>query len=268
MTKAAQLWIPILLCSMLATACYSEREDDAIDELNEQYDAHNQAEEVDGIPDGFDQCSPVLTAIIRDFPDSHPDFHHPGEQGKSGDALVEGMVADELGPNGKPTLGTNRFFSDNLEKWYESIPGINKTYIATVTLTDSGNGVWTHTNETFFPLGPYQGYGHEGNKDGNGVTRNFLFTTELRLIFTYKRGQRFRFKGDDDLWVFINGKLAIDLGGIHSEREKEVDIDTHATKAGMKPNKEYTMHIFHAERNPVESHFKIETNIECFTPMV
>jgi fibro-slime domain-containing protein len=264
---AIGLWMgPVFGCSS------SDEEDeegsnntDYYDGINSEYDTRPSDEYGQEIDSNYNQCSPTLLAIVRDFPDRHPDFHHSGEQGKAGADLVTGMVAVDLGADDKPILGTNRFFSDNLSEWYNTIPDVNKEFVATIRLAETANGVWTHNNDYFFPLGPNQGFGHENNTDGNGVRQNFLFTTELRLRFTYKQGQRFRFKGDDDLWVFINGKLAIDLGGIHSKREEEVDIDAHAQQYGMVPDQQYTMHIFHAERNPVESHFRIETNIECFT---
>ncbi len=262
------LWLGVLTpagCSEEAERAEEKRPPDDVDEQNTQYNTRSSDDFNATNTVSWNQCTPRLIAIVRDFPDRHPDFHHSGEDGKEGSDLVEGMVQEDLGPDEKPVIGTNDFFSSHLDEWYTTLSGVNQEFVATIELTDSGNGVWTHNNDAFFPLGPYQGYGHENNVDGAGVTRNFLFTTELKLRFTYKQGQRFRFKGDDDLWVFINNKLAIDLGGIHSQREMEVDIDAHAAKYGMTPDNVYPMHIFHAERNPVESHFRIETDIECFT---
>jgi fibro-slime domain-containing protein len=53
------------------------------------------------------------------------------------------------------------------------------------------------------------------NAGGICVGRNYTFTTELRYFFQYQGGETLTFRGDDDVWVFINGRLAVDVGGVH-----------------------------------------------------
>ena len=40
-----------------------------------------------------------------------------------------------------------------------------------------------------------------------------------------KKGQTFYFTADDDLWVYINNQLVIDLGGLHPPLEKNVNLN-------------------------------------------
>ncbi|MBD3392430.1 MAG: fibro-slime domain-containing protein [Chitinivibrionales bacterium] len=112
----------------------------------------------------------------------------------------------------------------------------------------------TDDTEQFFYIDG-RGFGEEGKN------HNFSFTMELHSSFTYEPGLTFEFNGDDDVWVFINGKLAMDLGGIHSPASDQFDVDDIAQSHGLEDGKSYSFDLFYAERHTVQSTIRITTNI-------
>jgi fibro-slime domain-containing protein len=63
--------------------------------------------------------------------------------------------------------------------------------------------------------------------------------------------------------VFVNGKLAIDLGGVHDPLTDVIDFDARAAELGISPGGTYAFDVFHAERHTVGSTFKMVTTIDC-----
>jgi fibro-slime domain-containing protein len=121
--------------------------------------------------------------------------------------------------------------------------------------------VYTFGSDSFFPLDD-EGF---GNSDYER-THNYGFTTELHAKFEYNGGEHFTFTGDDDLWVFVNGKLAIDLGGLHSSASANLDLDAQAEALGLELGKVYKLDLFHAERHIADSNFRVDTTLaftEC-----
>ena len=72
------------------------------------------------------------------------------------------------------------------------------------------------------------------------------------------------FFGDDDVFVFINGQIALEIGGIHRQESGIIDLDAEAGRLGLEVGNTYTMQIFHAERQTVHSNFKLQTNLNLF----
>ncbi len=195
-----------------------------------------------------------LTGTIRDFLDSHPDF-------ENGIADDRGIVESELGPDGKPVYahgpeGTvTTHGPEAFDQWYRDVPGVNMSAPLTITLTRQPDGSYVYDNQEFFPI--------DGQLLGNqGRNHNFHFTFELHTEFVYKPGQVFQFKGDDDLWVFIDGHLVIDLGGVHGAETAEVALDDVAAQYGLVPGESYPLDFFFAERHTTESTFRIQTTID------
>jgi len=89
-------------------------------------------------------------------------------------------------------------------------------------------------------------------------SHNFGFCYELHTQFSYQPGQIFEFMGDDDVWVFIDNKLAIDLGGVHSQASETAYLDNHGLTEGWT----YDLDFFFCERHYSESNLIFSTSIK------
>lgn len=205
---------------------------------------------------GAMNCGSELQGVVRDFMASHPDF----EKFLGDD---QGIVGPDLGADGKPVYAGNPTTptttgAANFNQWYNDVPGVNLPIPLSITLTPS-NGVFTFDSSAFFPIDG-EGFGDEGN------THNYHFTYEIGTQFEYKGGEVFTFTGDDDLFTFINGKLAINLGGVHGAESQSVNLDAMAGQLGIQVGGTYRLDFFFAERHTSESNFRIDTTITCFSP--
>ncbi len=255
---------------------------------------------------GISQTFPDTIEIPVTFYDFHsdgscPDFNPIVDN----DLVVKNMVQDELDADGLPVRGSKVFFSYYIENWFRSSengeqtvtnkkptysrpgggfqseqtvssnPYVNKQIEDTLKFWHIGNGT-TIPNGTYefkdtsFFLLENKGFGIEQTWNWNQTQQmnnhNYSFSMKLEREFIYKKGMSFRFSGDDDVWVFINNKLALDIGGIHMEVQDSFNLDDIADELGLELDKKYTLSFFFAERQATSSHIWITTNIISAPP--
>jgi fibro-slime domain-containing protein len=189
-------------------------------------------------PDG--ECGNILRIIVRDFQGSHDDFENASDWNSY-------QVASPIGAARKPektsTTGPLHF-----EEWYQNLPEVNQPFALDLWLEPVGK-TFVFDSTAFLPLADW------GYKD------NYLFTTELHTNFEYHGGEVFTFRGDDDVFVFVNGFLGVNLSGVHTAQEGSIDLDANAAVFGLEVGKSYTFDLFQAERQPSGSNFRLETTL-------
>lgn len=87
--------------------------------------------------------------------------------------------------------------------------------------------------------------------EGHG---QFVFNAEDNLYFT--------FEGDDDVYLFINNKMVMDIGAAHSITKSTFNLNDYIKECGLKDGEMYDFDFYYMERHSYGANIRIETNID------
>eukprot|EP00300_Choanocystis_sp_HF-7_P040689 c71_g1_i1.p1 GENE.c71_g1_i1~~c71_g1_i1.p1 ORF type:complete len:475 (-),score=79.14 c71_g1_i1:77-1501(-) len=149
------------------------------------------------------------------------------------------------------------------EEWFNPIPGWNNKIPMGLVLTEiSPPGTYRIDRQSspFFPVSR-MGWGADMATTDPTSYENFNFALAVHAEFVYNGSEVFSFSGDDDVWVFLNGVLIMDLGGLHPPVSGSVALSTVATRAGLVVGKRHTFDFFQVERHTTGSNCLITTTI-------
>lgn len=243
-----------------------------------------------GYSNNYDEYTKVWHDDKNQYPNSWTGYW------EDEDSTVKGLLKNVNGPDVKFNYADPGFFkqedlpvtdrSDNtvyLRRVYKdyvlNFDRTGDTYKLSTVHDGNGNQVAT-AGDSFFPLDSvgYQPTGNQANSNvedgmvngGGDNNHNYFFGLRYDIKFTlgdYIGNLKYKFTGDDDLWVVLDGnKVVIDLGGIHNAATGEVDLwkyllnkgQTNANLTDDQKKAEHTLTVLYMERGAVASNCEME----------
>ena len=127
---------------------------------------------------------------------------------------------------------------------------------------DQNGKILTTEGAGFYPLENERKFSYENSEKA----QNYFFGMRYDVLFKigdYVGPMNYEFTGDDDLWVLLDGKVVLDLGGIHQAASETVDIWEKLGKTAdeLTPEgkeKEHTLTVLYMERGAGESNCKMK----------
>ena len=257
-----------------------------------------------GINDFTGTGNGAQVGIVNDRlgPDNYPVLAGSGE---SLDYLFGGVsnqyVTGYYGLNHLFTKDENEYYhydSDTNYAYYDSSNGNRDFKVYSKTFPEEGADD-QYFAVGFFPFNDYDEYyncihGINFNWDSDTSRQghyNHHFGMEMKAEFTYLPGGQYNgndisyhFSGDDDMWVFVDGILVMDIGGIHNPVAGDINFRTgevtvHGSSQENFKNKykritgkdwddsDYSTHdfrVFYMERGGMYSNLEVEFNLPTF----
>ena len=204
--------------------------------------------------------------------------------------LQKGIVKNDLGEDNKPVFSgsdiAKKCFvdADKFKTLFNYTKDVNEAQCYDMPFTRSeADANWTFDSSPlggFFPventadstvvkigdtvLGPTADARAKRATSSGEDKRNQQFCAESHTTFTYYENLEFSFGNTDDMWVFINKKLAIDKGGLNVPTPISLalkDLNTTYGKDFLIAGRDYPLEIFYCNRRSAAPNFSFKANV-------
>lgn len=146
--------------------------------------------------------------------------------------------------------------ADSFGQWFNDVPGVNTSQKHSITLTLADDGLYEYLSDDLYPV--------DGRLYGNeGADHNYYFTYDIvgNFVFDACSNQVVQLQADDDVWLFINDQLVIDLGGMRAGTAQHIELD----RLGLQDGQTYSFYLYHAQRQTDGATFNLRTNVRIRT---
>jgi fibro-slime domain-containing protein len=161
-------------------------------------------------------------------------------------------ISDLAGAAG-PSSSGGVTSKSSFEQWFRDVPGTNLSIGHVITLTRGVDGVYSFLDTAFDPVD-----GRLLGNEGAGDNRLFTFAVNADFVFQACSGQFVEVEGDDDIWLFVDGRLVADLGGTQANVSQFVELD----RLGLEDGQRCMLSLFYANRQAGTAKLSIRTNLE------
>ncbi|GAM21521.1 hypothetical protein SAMD00019534_046960, partial [Acytostelium subglobosum LB1] len=208
-------------------------------------------------------------AIFDHIPSKNTNF----EPDLSVEGLTTKLVKDSLNSTSKvPELSANADLTHGrivdpalFPTFFANKPNINKfvLYNINFNLTNDTIGQYTFDKSiNFFPIN-FKGWDTDPQyrvyTDAAGNYQNFHYCMRINVLFNYTGNERLNVRGDDDVWVYVNNYLFLDMGGLHHPEDQSRNF---LGLQGLQIGNLYPLDIFQCDRHTTEATMKIVANFK------